>query len=82
MSKLLIIFIKLYQYIISPLLGSRCRFLPSCSNYFIEALQKHNFFKGLTLGLKRISKCHPIKKFGGSDGIDLVPASKKENKNG
>ena len=84
MSKLLIIFIKLYQYLVSPILGNNCRFLPTCSNYFIEALQSHGLLKGLSLGFKRIFKCHPYKSLGGSDGIDLVPIIKetKVNKNG
>ena len=74
----------MYQYLISPLLGSRCRFLPSCSEYFIEALKTQGFMKGIKLGLKRIFKCHPFKKLGGSHGLDFVPMSKdkKESNNG
>ena len=76
MSKLLIIIVKFYKYFISPLLGNKCRFFPTCSEYFIEALQEYGFLKGATLGLKRILKCHPFTKIGGSQGIDFVPSSK------
>ena len=79
MQKILILIIKSYQFLISPLLGSRCRFLPTCSEYFIEALQGHGLIKGTMLGVKRILKCHPFKIIGGSHGLDFVP---KEKKNG
>ena len=85
MTKILILIIKIYQFLISPFLGSRCRFLPTCSEYFIESLQKHGLIKGLALGTNRILKCHPFKILGGTHGIDLVPIpkiDKKENKNG
>ena len=85
MSKLLIylfiIFIKFYKLFISPILGNRCRYLPTCSDYFIDSLNYHGAIKGLVLGLKRILKCHPIKILGGGSGLDLVPKSKK-GKNG
>jgi len=68
-SYLFIGLIKLYQYSISPLLGPACRFQPSCSQYGIEAFQKHGFFKGFVLTVKRISKCHPW----GGHGHDPVP---------
>ena len=76
MTKILILIIQLYKFLISPLLGNKCRFLPTCSEYFIEALEKHGLTKGLTLGVKRISKCHPFRKLGGSHGIDFVPIPK------
>ena len=84
MTKILIFIIKIYQYLISPLLGSRCRFLPTCSEYFIEALKTQGLIKGAKLGVKRILKCHPFEKLGGSHGLDLVPISKdeKESNNG
>lgn len=84
MSKLFIYIIKIYQYFISPLLGNRCRFFPSCSEYCIDSLKKHGLRTGMFLGIKRILKCHPYKKFGGSHGIDFVPQSAKEkrDKNG
>ncbi|MPQ76683.1 membrane protein insertion efficiency factor YidD [Hydrogenovibrio sp. JE_KL2] len=61
--------IKFYQWFISPLLGPRCRFYPSCSHYTIEAIEKHGVFCGLWLGVKRVSRCHP----GNEGGIDPVP---------
>ena len=84
MTKILILIIKIYQYLISPLLGSRCRFLPTCSEYFIEALKAQGLIKGIKLGVKRILKCHPFKILGGSHGLDFVPMSKdkKESNNG
>ena len=79
--KAVILIIKIYKYFFSPLLGNKCRFLPSCSDYCIECFKEHGFFKGLYLSFKRIIKCHPIKFLGGNSGLDLVP--KKGNmKNG
>jgi putative membrane protein insertion efficiency factor len=64
-----ILLIKVYQYVISPAIGPKCRFTPTCSQYSIEALKKHGILKGSWLSLKRISKCHP----GGASGYDPVP---------
>ena len=83
MTKILVFIIKFYQYLVSPLLGNKCRFLPTCSEYFIEALKTQGAVKGFKLGLKRILKCHPFKSLGGGEGLDFVPSSnKKESKNG
>ena len=80
---LLINLIKFYKYFISPIFGQNCRFLPTCSEYFIEALKTQGFKKGFLLGSKRILKCHPFKILGGSHGIDFVPeANHKDSKNG
>ena len=68
-SFLLIIPIKIYQIIISPLLGPSCRFTPTCSQYAVEAIQKYGPFKGSWLSFKRILKCHPW----GESGYDPVP---------
>ena len=78
------IIIKCYKLGFSSLYGPRCRFLPTCSEYFIEALRAHGFIVGFKLGIKRILKCHPFKKLGGSHGLDFVPApvDKKEINNG
>ena len=51
--------IRGYQIAISPMLGNRCRYFPSCSEYAIEALEKHGMFKGGWLGVRRIGRCHP-----------------------
>ena len=80
MTKILIFIIKFYQYLFSPLLGNKCRFLPTCSEYFIEALSNHGLIKGLKLGTKRIFKCHPFKILGGTHGVDFVPIPKNTNR--
>jgi putative membrane protein insertion efficiency factor len=67
--------VKFYQYVISPLTMASCRFSPTCSNYMLQALRIHGPFKGLWIGLKRISKCHP---WGGS-GYDPVPPKNKKH---
>ncbi len=59
MSRILIMLIKGYQYFISPMLGSNCRFTPSCSQYAAEALKERGFWYGLYLSVKRILRCHP-----------------------
>jgi putative membrane protein insertion efficiency factor len=69
LSFLLVIPIKLYQMLISPILGPNCRYHPTCSQYSIEAINKYGPFKGTWLAIKRISSCHP---WGGS-GHDPVP---------
>ena len=69
MKTIFIYIIKLYQYTISPLLGPHCRFNPTCSNYAIEAIKKHNILKALFITIKRISRCHPW----GKSGDDPVP---------
>lgn len=68
-SLLLILLVKVYQWIISPILPNSCRFNPTCSNYTIQAIQEWGPIKGFWLGIKRISKCHPW----GSHGDDPVP---------
>ena len=75
LTNILIKLIKIYKFIVSPLLGNSCRYLPSCSEYSIEALKKFGFFKGSYLSLKRIFSCHPIKFLGGGEGFD--PVNKK-----
>ena len=65
--------IKFYNFFISPALGIRCRFLPTCSEYCSLSLKEHGLIAGAVYSLKRIIKCHPVKILGGADGIDLVP---------
>ena len=77
---LLIKLIKGYKYLISPLLGNSCRYLPTCSEYSIEALKTYGFFKGCYLSLKRIFSCHPIKFLGGGEGFDPVNKDMKVKK--
>ena len=79
--KAVILIINIYKYFFSPLLGNKCRFLPSCSDYCAECLEEHGFLKGILLSFKRIIKCHPIKFLGGNSGLDFVP-KKRNIKNG
>jgi putative membrane protein insertion efficiency factor len=71
-SKILILLIKAYRFLLSPLLGNCCRFHPTCSEYCIEAIKVHGALKGLLLGFKRIIKCHPYCE----GGFDIVPEKK------
>jgi putative membrane protein insertion efficiency factor len=68
-GKFLVFLIRIYQYTLSPYIGRSCRYVPSCSVYSIEAIQKHGPIKGGWLAAKRVSSCHP---WGGS-GYDPVP---------
>ncbi len=65
-----VVLIKFYQYVLSPYLGgSKCRYTPSCSQYTMDAIKKYGPIKGIFLGAKRLSRCHP----GGGHGYDPVP---------
>jgi len=68
----LIALIRVYQWVISPLLGPRCRYYPSCSQYAIEALQLHGVLRGSWLALKRLLRCHPWHP-GGFDPVPPAP---------
>ena len=72
----LILLIRGYQLIISPLLGSNCRFIPTCSEYAMESLKVYGILKGIFLTIKRIGKCHPW----GSNGYDPIPTKMEKNK--
>ncbi|HEX8988159.1 MAG TPA: membrane protein insertion efficiency factor YidD [Rhodocyclaceae bacterium] len=65
----LIALVKAYQYAISPFLGRSCRFVPTCSEYAVEALQRHGAGKGLWLAVRRLGRCHPWH----PGGYDPVP---------
>jgi len=64
-----VVLIRIYQYVLSPLMGTQCRYTPTCSQYGIEAIKKHGSFKGGWLTLKRIASCNPW----GGHGHDPVP---------
>ncbi|AEK22421.1 membrane protein insertion efficiency factor YidD [Capnocytophaga canimorsus] len=64
-----VVLVRFYQLFISPFTPSACRYVPTCSQYTLEALKKHGLFKGGYLAIKRIARCHP---WGGS-GYDPVP---------
>jgi len=76
MQKLLMGLIRLYQLLISPVLGPSCRYYPTCSQYAVEAIQKHGPFYGSLLAIKRIFKCHP----GYEGGLDPVPEKSEHKK--
>ena len=79
-TNILIKLIKGYKFLISPLLGNSCRYLPTCSEYSIEALKTYGLFKGSYMSLIRIFSCHPIKFLGGGDGFDPVKKEMKAKK--
>ena len=65
----LVLVIRSYQLVISPLLGATCRFSPSCSDYFIDAARRHGALRGSWLGARRLLRCHPLH----PGGLDPVP---------
>ncbi|RLK50464.1 hypothetical protein DFR31_0364 [Alkalispirillum mobile] len=71
LTYLLIGIVRFYQYVISPMIGPRCRYWPTCSAYAVEALQLHGPFRGGWLALRRFLRCHPW----GGHGVDPVPGS-------
>ena len=80
LSYILIKLIKGYKFFISPLLGNSCRYLPTCSEYSIEALKEFGLLKGIFISVKRILSCHPIKFLGGGEGFDPVKRKMKVKK--
>ena len=79
-TQILIKLIKVYKFLISPLLGQSCRYLPTCSEYSVEALKEFGLIKGSFMSLKRILSCHPVKLLGGSSGFDPVKKEMKGKK--
>lgn len=71
-----VVLIRFYQYVLSPMIGPKCRYTPTCSHYGIEALRIHGPIKGLWLTIRRIARCHP---WGGS-GYDPVPPPSVEKR--
>ncbi|MEX2366963.1 MAG: membrane protein insertion efficiency factor YidD [Pseudohongiellaceae bacterium] len=69
MAKIFLTIISAYQYLLSPFLGSNCRYYPSCSQYTRQAIEKHGPGAGSWLGIKRICRCHPFHE----GGVDPVP---------
>ena len=75
MTRLLILLVRFYRRWISPCLPPSCRFVPTCSEYAIEALRTHGTVRGLALSIWRILRCHPW----GGQGYDPVPPSRRRN---
>jgi hypothetical protein len=69
MHRLIILLIRLYQRLISPLLGPRCRFHPTCSQYALESIERFGVWRGCALAVRRIVRCHPLN----PGGYDPVP---------
>jgi putative membrane protein insertion efficiency factor len=69
MKRAVVLAIRLYQLVLSPFLGGHCRFIPSCSEYTREAVEKYGAIRGAFLGGKRLLKCHPFH----AGGVDEVP---------
>lgn len=76
---ILILPIKLYQWILSPLLGSNCRYSPTCSHYSVEAIQEWGIFRGTWMAVKRIASCNPWGGFG-DDPVPENPKRKAKSK--
>lgn len=75
-QKLTLMILKVYQYLISPLLGNNCRYLPSCSCYTHTAIERFGVLKGGWMGLKRVLRCHPFH----PGGLDPVPEKETDTK--
>ncbi|VXC37330.1 membrane protein insertion efficiency factor YidD [Massilia sp. 9I] len=76
MKTLLVWFLRGYQLLLSPLLGQKCRFYPTCSNYAIEALRVHGAARGSLLAARRVCRCHPWN----PGGVDFVPPAADQHK--
>ena len=72
----LILLIRVYQLIVSPMLGANCRYMPTCSEYAMESFKTYGLIKGSFLTIKRIGKCHPF----GDHGYDPIPTKMEKNK--
>ncbi len=75
MNKLLVLLLRAYQLLLSPMMGQSCRFYPTCSNYAIEAVRTHGAARGSLLAARRVCKCHPWNE----GGVDLVPPARHKN---
>jgi hypothetical protein len=73
-AKAVIVLIRVYQYCVSPLLPSMCRFTPTCSRYAVEALQRHGIARGLALAVWRVLRCQPFSR----GGYDPVPDCRRQ----
>lgn len=76
MKHLLLLLVRLYRRLLSPLTGARCRFLPTCSEYAEESLREHGAARGAALAARRLLRCHPF----GPSGFDPVPAPRRKER--
>ena len=76
-ADLLVATVRLYQVTLSPLVGRQCRFTPTCSHYFIDAVRKHGALRGSIKGIWRILRCNPFGK-GGYDPVDQAPPERPD----
>ena len=76
MKRLMMAVVRGYQLLISPVLGNNCRYVPSCSAYTLEAMDKHGPWRGLWLGIRRVARCHPFHE-GGFDPVPDAPKAPK-----
>jgi len=74
-KSLILLLLRIYKAVLSPLLGPRCRFHPSCSSYAAEAIERHGALRGGWLALRRIGRCHPLSE----GGFDPVPGPAKDD---
>lgn len=74
MEKVIYLLVKIYQWVFRPILGNRCRFYPSCSDYLLEAVEKHGGIRGVFIGIKRVCRCSPWTQ----GGFDPVPDKQKK----
>jgi putative membrane protein insertion efficiency factor len=74
--RIALIVIRAYQLVLAPFAGGACRFEPSCSEYAVQAVQKHGAWRGLVLAVRRVGRCHPL----GSTGFDPVPPPSTERR--
>lgn len=72
MKRFMMTLVRGYQLLLSPILGNNCRYYPSCSEYTLEAMDKHGPWRGIWMGLKRVSRCHPFHE-GGYDPVPDPP---------
>lgn len=73
-ARMLILALRLYKRFVSPLLGPRCRFVPSCSEYAMEAIATHGPLRGSWLAVRRLGRCHPLNA-GGHDPVPPAPGA-------
>jgi len=76
LKKLVILPIRAYQVLLSPLLGPTCRYQPTCSHYMVQAIDEWGVIRGVWLGIRRIFRCHPW----GGHGYDPVPRNPRKEK--